>query len=519
MKKLTAFLALSIAFFVFDHLNAVSYAAGSQRMPEELQAILKDDTDAVDISRKTGDFYSSRRQYAKAAGFYLEALKLDRKRFTIGERLQMAIRISWAGRLKKAEHELRLVLVEAPKNMEARFALARVLSKEDRLKEAVRETDIILAARPGETNALLLKADCLRWAGDYSAARKCYLKILEKDDDFYARTGLARTDILAENYSESKAEIDSAKPASPSQAEDLKKLKEAYKKATDPVLNTGYLHYWDTDHNNINVYYAGFGFLAGDVKFDTVYSHTLAGDTEGHVNAEEGSARAAGKLADRIWGAAAIGATQMENSSDGLYPTWMARTDISLLKGKAGVSVSRDVFTETADLIRFRIRYSSARAYIAQTLWRRLDLYLGFAYKNYSDHNDSRDWRAEANYKILAGKPVVRLGYRFRHLSFNTQTEHAYFDPDTFFSSEVFASLYYEKGKFYTYVEPYTGYESYRRFGEDNHTVLIGGAGTLGLHLLDRLTFELNAGGGNFSLATVSGFKSYMVEGKLLWRI
>ena len=69
----------------------------------------------------------------------------------------MAIYLSWADKLKPSERELRAVLAREPKHLEARTHLARVLSWQSELSEAIEEADNVLKEHPNNREASLSK--------------------------------------------------------------------------------------------------------------------------------------------------------------------------------------------------------------------------------------------------------------------------------------------------------------------------------------------------------------------------
>lgn len=80
-------------------------------------------------------------------------------------------------RLEEASALYRRWLLAEPASRPARLGLARVLLKEKSYAAAVRETDLLLAAMPGDADALRLRADALFAARRDDEARAAYEKI------------------------------------------------------------------------------------------------------------------------------------------------------------------------------------------------------------------------------------------------------------------------------------------------------------------------------------------------------
>ncbi|MBI5811031.1 MAG: hypothetical protein HZB21_07590, partial [Deltaproteobacteria bacterium] len=83
-------------------LTSASGAADIEALKEPLKTASSKTEEAL-IYKKTGDYYSSQGGFKNAADPYIKALALDRQRFSIDERMKMAVFISWGGRLDKAE--------------------------------------------------------------------------------------------------------------------------------------------------------------------------------------------------------------------------------------------------------------------------------------------------------------------------------------------------------------------------------------------------------------------------------
>ena len=139
-----------------------------------------------------GDRWVARDNYESAAKAYERALLADRKSFSLADRTQMAVHMSWGDRLDAAARELRAVVDEEPKNIGARVHLARVLTWRGELAEGIEQSDMVLKELPDLRDALMVKADALQWQGRYSEAIPLYQMLVAKDGSFDARAGLTR---------------------------------------------------------------------------------------------------------------------------------------------------------------------------------------------------------------------------------------------------------------------------------------------------------------------------------------
>jgi hypothetical protein len=118
-------------------------------------------------------------------------------------------------------------------------------------------------------------------------------------------------------------------------------------------------------------------------------------------------------------------------------------------------------------------------------------------------------------YTLYPKNPRINLGYRFRYLNFNRQSGSGYFDPNDFMANQIFISLNFEHDKFYLYLEPYGGYQSFRRYGDNNTGFFGGGSGVFGFNLSKNVLLEASAEGGNYALGAAAGFNYYLVGFRL----
>jgi tetratricopeptide (TPR) repeat protein len=465
--------------------------------------------------KKLGDLFVSKKDFKNASEEFIKAISLYRG-FSEKERLQMAIYISWGDRVDEAISELKIILSENPGNIDARAHLARCLSWSGKLKEAIEEADRVLKESPENTEAMLIKANALRWKGDLKAAIPIYKKLLVKEEDFDARLGLAYAYLLSGNKKRLEESIRLLKPQYPYQEREFKKLVESAKRETRSYLDIRYNYYHDSDDNRFNRYWLGYGFWAGNWKLDFSYRHTDAKDNVRDNRAEDLFFKAYSKVTESIGIGGGLGLLQFANDNTTNFLTWNIKADINILNGVVGTSLAREGFTDTAQLIENKIRFTNASFYISQGLTDRLSLYGSYSYRDYSDNNSANDFLFSPSYILYIKKPVIKSGYRFRYLDFERQSGSGYFDPSDFISHQVFVSLYLEREKFYCYLEPYAGYQSFKRNGKKTDDFFGGGYGTFGYGISENASFEMNAEGGNYALGTAAGWEYYLIGLRLV---
>jgi tetratricopeptide (TPR) repeat protein len=469
-----------------------------------------DDARGKALARKVqGDQYASQENYKQAAEEYLKALEDDPKAFNASERLKMAIAVSWADRLDDAIHILRSILAEDPANQAARVHLARVLSWSDRLPEAEAEADLVLRDHPDDQEALLVKANVLRWRGDARASIPLYERALAQGENFDVRLGLANAYIAAGDRKNAEENAKLLKPQYPYQEKELKKLDESFcgVKTSRPAL--GYSYYHDSDHNIVNRYALGYGLLLGTGEGGISYSLAHAKDPSRSVTAQDLHLTANGR-----WGttgaAAALGVSRPDGAGD--IATGSARVDQQTGWGSIGISLSRELMEDTAQLIENKIVRTAEALSLTQNITQRTTLSESYAHASYSDSNHADDIRAGVRQAITLSSPRVATGYRFRYWNFERQSNGGYFDPNHFVSHQVFVALSAEQGGWYAYLEPSVGLQSFARNDQFSGSRVFYAVGASAGWTMKKCTsFEVYEEGGNYAGGTAAGFSYYLI--------
>jgi hypothetical protein len=428
----------------------------------------------------------------------------------------MAIYLSWADNLKESERELRAVLARQPKHLDARIHLARVLSWQDRFGEAIDEADIVLKEHPNNREAALVKADALQWRGDYPAAIPIYRQ-LATDDNFDARVGLSRSLLATGNRTASVEIMNSLKAGNSRQERELRRLRETVEQETRPSLDARYNYYSDSDDNRLNRYSLSSNLSLGDQKLGMTFRHTDADDKTRDNRAEDLSFRLYSNPTESLMVGGGLGFTQLRDRHTSTFPTGHLRIDSKLLRGAIGANVHREVLSETAELIENRIRMTNVGLYISQPLTSRISVYAGYNYKDFSDGNHANDIQLASQYAIYLN-PRINIGYRFRFLDFHEQSRSGFFDPSNYIANRVFTSYWLERDKYYTYLEGYFGYETFRRNRVASDNFIYGGSGSIGYKPITKLAIEFNGEGGTFAAGSASGFNYFVIGPRLLFR-
>lgn len=505
-----------LTILVLFCLPTLSSSQTVEGLQKSLAATL-DPANRAKLHQQLGDSWLAQDQLEQAADEYAKALAAGRDEFSASERVRMAIHLSWADRLQQSEAELRRVLEHDSKNIAARTHLARVLSWSGKLSEAVEQADRALSESPDHKEALLVKADALQWQGRYLAAIPMYRKLVARDNDFDARVGLARSLLAVGDRTGSMENLRSLSPANARQKRELARLTEAIDRETRPSIEGRFNYYKDSDRNRLDRYSLTGSFWGGNQQYGLNYRHTDANDPTRDNRAEELLFSIYSLLTDRFSAGAGMGFAQLSDRHTSNFPIGHVRADAKLFAGSAGASVTREALTDTAELIQNRIRTTNVGLHVTQPLTERFSVHAGYRYRSLSDGNHANELQLVSQYAIFLA-PRITIGHRFRLLDFHKQSGSGYFDPNNYIANRAFSSLYYENRLFYTHLEAYVGYQTFRRNGVAGDDLIHGGAGSVGIKPLTNLAIEVNVEGGNFAAGATSGFNYFIVGPRILFR-
>ena len=508
-----------MAFFL-QFILVSGAAAVSAQNESELQRTIQSTSDPrlqAKLYKQLGDELVRQDKLEDAAEPYSKALALDAGGFSSMERVQMAIYLSWADRLAEARSELTNVIALEPQNIAARTHLARVLAWSGSLSEAIAEADRVLTLAPQHKDALLVKADALQWQGRNADSIPIYQQIVDRDGDYDARAGLARAQLAVGNRVAALENRDGLNPQTAKQKREFSKLSSAIDDETRPTLESRYNYYYDSDKNRVDRYIMAATYWAGNQKLGLDYRHTDATDQTRHNRAEDFSVKLYSRITDSIGAGAAIGFSQLADRHTSTFPTGQLRVDAKVFDGSIGAGMTREVLSDTAELVQNRIRMTTAGISLQQNLTERLSVLGRYNYKSFSDDNHANELQWATQYAVYL-TPRIVIGHRFRFLDYQRQTGSGYFDPNNYLANRGFTSLYFERSIYYTYLEGYLGYETFQRNGVASNNFIHGGSGSIGIKPLPYLSLEVNVDGGNFAAGSVSGFNYFNVGPRILLR-
>jgi hypothetical protein len=100
--------------------------------------------------------------------------------------------------------------------------------------------------------------------------------------------------------------------------------------------------------------------------------------------------------------------------------------------------------------------------------------------------------------------------------NYERQCGSGYFDPNDFMSHQFFVNVSLNRAHWYGYVEPYGGYQSFRRNNADSDDLFGGVTGTVGYRFADYVKGELSGEFGNYAVQSASVFEYFLVGGRLI---
>ena len=474
-------------------------------------------TDAVSY-REKGDQYVAEGNFTRAVEAYSTALSLGRDQFSANDRVDMAVYMSWEGKLNESIRELSSVLSENPAHVGARVHRARVYSWSGKLSKAIAEANEVLSDNPGNQDALLIKAESLDWKGKFRQAIPVYRKILAETDIFDARVGLSYALLSAGELVRARADARSVNPANARQERRLNELRNSIDEMTRPRIDLRHSFYQDSDHNFFHRYALRSALTWSKSTFDIGFRRTDSRASNDRPKAEEADFNISSNIAEGVALGGGLG-TARTSADFGQSTSWTGQLhgDARVSDGSLGINVASNVLVDTARLIENRIRATSYGAYVSKPLTDRFSVRGDYGYRAYSDRNYAHDIQFRPSYTITQA-PRIIVGYRFRFLDFHTQSGGGYFDPDNYVSHRIYTTVSVEQQRFYTYLDLSAGRQDFERAGYPSRDWILGGSLSAGFRPSPHFAVEANFDGGSFATGSVSGFKYFVLGSRIVAR-
>jgi tetratricopeptide (TPR) repeat protein len=464
--------------------------------------------------KKLGDEHLAKDDVRKAAEAYAQALTFGRGQFTADECVRMAVVLSWDDRLSAAIRELRLVLERDPGNRSARIHLARIYSWDGQLKRAVRIADTILSDSPNDKETLLVKANALEWDDRFNEAIPIYLEIIERDDDFDARVGLATSLLYKGDRAAAQREADTLVANDARQERQLQRLFDALDREMRPRMEIGYDYYSDSDKNHYGRYSARYGLALENHDFAVSIGRT---DTHGGGRADDAMFHADFNASGAVGLALGAGVTRLHNTDNAQFGAGYLQLHGRSRKTMVSGSLSNEILYETSELISNHVRRMSAGGEISQKITSLWSVSGAYSRLRFSDRNQGNDAQVRTELALNLAPRVV-VGYQLRFLDYDTQSGSGYFDPNDFVSHRASASVELNRRKYFTFFQVYGGHQKFVRNDFRTSEWVKGGRASFGVNLSPRLAISVNAAAGDFSTGSVSGYRYFTAGTKVSYR-
>lgn len=437
------------------------------------------------------------------------------------EKLKMAIQLSWEGKFKESIIILKEILRTNPLNLEAKIHLAKVFSWMGNLKDAYRETKSILHRYPDNRDALFIKANILSWRGDNFSAFKIYRKLLRERDEFDVRLAFSYAILATGDVREAKKIFEILKPTQAYQEKEFEELKRIVQQKMTPAIqiNTGYSYLKSSDENIVPKGDLRYTLSIQNWNFNIDYKYIQARDNYRVKVAKMFNINSYYRDSKYTGAGLRVGLVSMKKGTFERILTGGANLEILIPRGNMGFFASRDILAETAQLLENRIRFAIFGLSFYQTYPSNISLFSAINYKTFSDKNSAIDFQSSAIYFLSrkTGKSIG-VGYRLKFMDFKIQSKNGYFDPDDFVSGQLLWPFYYETGKIHVSLEPFVGFQTFKRYGKRNTDLVGGGYFTGGFKLSRNVSLELSAEGGNYAAQTAAGWKYYLIGIRLFIR-
>ncbi len=457
--------------------------------------------------KEEGDRYYREGDYKKAAEVYTKIWSQVGE-LSKEEKFRMAVAVSWGGMLKEAEAMLKDLKEKYPVDLNIRLHLARVLTWRGKNFEALKELDYILSRDPENVDALLVKGNALRWSGRPDRAIKLYEQVYAQRKDFDSGLALSYGYMELERRFEAKNIIEKLEPVYTYQSQELNEGKEVYLQKFEPQVSSGYTHYEDSDDNKVDTLNLRSVFWLNGYRLSPYYRHIWAEDNKRNKKAYEFGIELRNRLSENTLLFGSLGMSSTDSSGKLVGSVGLS---IFAGRGSLNVSLNTNIMTYTAELLENRIRMTTFAISTFQNIDDNLYFNAIYQLRFFSDGNKGHFILLSPTYRLLHSNPAFRVGYRLTYSSYDKHKRMGYFDPKYYISNQVFFVFQYNKGKFYAYIEPFIGYQNYRRYGTTNNDIIGGGYASTGIKFSKNTQIAIDFEAGNYAMQTAAGWKYYQI--------
>jgi hypothetical protein len=207
-------------------------------------------------------------------------------------------------------------------------------------------------------------------------------RLPQQGEQFDARLGLAYAYLDAGDRKGAEDSAMMLTPRYPYQERELKNLREELSKPRPAQQVRGdvrFTNYRDNDGNDVDRYAASYSFPLGDWRSRFSYMHIEARDHFRRNSADTLSGETRLQVTRQLGVGAGLGVIRYPDGDATHFPTGHLKVDAESSLGSAGVTLSSEPFTDTAELLEKRIRIAAAGLF-SRGLIERLSFYGAYGY-------------------------------------------------------------------------------------------------------------------------------------------
>lgn len=275
------------------------------------------------------------------------------------------------------------------------------------------------------------------------------------------------------------------------------------------------LYYDDSDSNRRYDKSLQLGLLLDDdLQFDL---HTLHHDASSKTTSEEllqSWAILSKKLGASEFISAGVGVASYEDSERALGSLrYYHRKPKYFLLGE----LAHKPLVDTKDILENRVRYTQMLVEGDYELHARFRPRIKSEYNEYTDNNGEVRAKLDIPYRFLLSPVNSQIGYRIEYAKFRRQSGSGYFDPSELVSNQGFLAVWSWSETAWYYFEISSGQQAIRRNGSSNTDTFVAFYSEMEFRIHPQLSVGAFLEGGDYSLASASGFTYFQGIATLIW--
>lgn len=451
---------------------------------------------------------------AFVAKLYLEALEESPRSFNGEDRIHIAHWLASAHRTDDALKVLHLLAEQETYSLPVQLVLAKTWTLVEDYANAIAQTDLILASRPENKDAMAIRAAALRKHGNLALAIEQHRKLAALENSVSNQIGLAFSLLAAGEKVEAARILGEVRPQDPSQEDELYEAMDSLNRSTSPSIELSHKRFEDSEFNTAKEYNVTAKGTLGDYDLSFSYLRKAADDANKVFTANTIMGGVSANMTEEIKALGKFGTTTLGPDNASAQTVGQVKFNIQAATTKIVINYTQEVLSATSAAILKNIGLKLTSIAVVQPLPTRLTLAGSYARKQYSDGNSANDIQASLKYRLNVISPSISFGYAYQGLSFDHPARNAYFDPQKFTAHQLTLSSIWERDPFYIYLDFIYGNQSFTNNNVDKGDHFVGySTATAGWNMSRNWTVELNAEWSSSSAINSPGVYSDLVFG------